>query len=81
MKTSESATVPNGSTVNVYSPFARCAEGKVLIGGGTYNNAGQLLHSGPYVEDGTVFNLWESGVLYHNETGGSFTLSVTAVAY
>jgi hypothetical protein len=82
VKTSESATVPNGSTVNLYPPFARCPEGKKLIGGGTASNGGQLLHSGPYVaSDGTVYDIWESGVLYHNESGGTYTITVTAIAY
>lgn len=79
--TQASQTVSNGGTVNVYPSFARCAAGKVLLGGGTYNNAGQILHSGPYVEGSTVLNMWESGVLYHNETGGSFTVQVAAVAF
>lgn len=84
VKTTESATVANGSTVNIYPRFAECAPGKVLIGGGTWSNGGELLHSGPYVSEngtGTVYNMWESMVLYHNESGSTYTLHVTAIAY
>jgi hypothetical protein len=78
---SETATVGNGGTVNLFPPFARCASGKELLGGGTSSNGGSLLHSGPFVENGTPQNIWESGVVYHNETGSTFTITVTAVAY
>jgi hypothetical protein len=78
---STSQTVPFGSTVNLYPNFARCPTGKKLIGGGTYSNGGTLLSSGPYVEGSTVYDIWESGVLYHNESGSPYTLKVTAVAY
>jgi hypothetical protein len=81
VRRSASQTVSNGGTVNVFPPLAECAGGKRLLGGGTSSNGGQLLASGPLVSEGTVFDDWESGVLFHNETGSTFTITVNAIAY
>ena len=72
--------VAGGATAELFDP-AGCASGKQLLGGGVRDNGGNVLVDGPVLDGATVEDSWEGGVVFHNESGKSYALEVTTVAY
>ena len=71
-----------GATLQEYAD-AYCPTGKKLIGGGAFTTAdeGYLTSNGPFIQDGTVYDIWEARYLVRSDAGTGATITLTAVAY
>ena len=81
---SKSVTFADGPGVTTQEDVeAYCPGNKVLVGGGgsATSDEGDLTSSGPYVQSGTVYNIWEARYIVRSGDGSGIGITLTATAY